>query len=133
MNNKKTPSTPSRDAHFEREIDETLTALEQAHDVEHDTEPKHASNRAADKMHERANQAEKRSLSLIDDDEAPQTQHSAKDNAYQAHVSAQKKKNPFLALGIAVGILAVTFISMTIFSIVMYQKYSPERFIEEVI
>ena len=132
MNNKKTPSTPSRDAHFEREIDETLTALEQAHDVEHDTEPKHASNRAADKMHERANQAEKRSLSLVDDDEAPQTQHSAKDNAYQAHVSAQKKKNPFLALGMAVGILAVTFISMTIFSIVMYQKYSPERFIEEV-
>lgn len=132
MNNKKTPSTPSRDAHFEREIDETLTALEQAHDVERDTEPKHASNRAADKMHERANQAEKRSLSLVDDDEAPQTQHSAKDNAYQAHVSAQKKKNPFLALSIAVGILAVTFISMTIFSIVMYQKYSPERFIEEV-
>lgn len=132
MNNKKTPSPPSRDAHFEREMDETLSALEQVQEAQQHSEPKHTANRAAEKMHERANRAAKHPLSLVDDDEAPQTQHSAKDTAYKAHVSAQKKKNPFLVLGIVVGVLAVTFVAMTVFSIVMYQKHSPERFVEEV-
>ena len=134
MNDKK--NSPAHDDHFANEVDETLSALERSHEPQAEKkEPKKKPRRdepAAEHEKKQTKPAPKKHPSLVDDDQAFKTQHSAKETAYEAHVSAQKKKNPLVALGIAVGVLAVLFVGLSVLSVVMYQKYSPERFISQV-
>lgn len=135
MNDKKT--SPAHDDHFVSEVDKMLSALESSHDAQDEKkEPKKKplphEHTSSDHPKKPSKPATKKRPSLVDDDQAFETQHSAKETAYEAHVATQKKKNPLVALGIAVGVLAVLFVGMSVLSIVMYQKYSPERFISQV-
>ncbi len=67
------------------------------------------------------------------DREACETQYSSVDRAAAAYQGrGWKKRGPTAALAWAVGVLAVLFIALSAASVILYQKYNPEAFIEGV-